>query len=103
MPKIRKLKRIKGLIAEGQITLGMTRKQVYDLLGEADAQGYTTRKYKVTSIYKYGDVEFVFPPARSLSESEPQGLCYVYVDDGVKGVDEPIFILGPVSRTGSKQ
>lgn len=43
-----------------RINLGMTREQVKALLGEPDAYGGTSRKYKTPSIYKYGIYELTF-------------------------------------------
>ena len=71
----------------------MTRQELHNLLGRPDKEGGTSRKHKMASIYMYGDVQFVFPQARTLGESEPQGLLYVYVDEGVEGVEEPLFLL----------
>ncbi|WP_166831787.1 hypothetical protein [Thalassoroseus pseudoceratinae] len=40
----------------------MTRDQVIEALGEPDAMGNTSRKYKTPSIFKYGDTELWFEP-----------------------------------------
>jgi hypothetical protein len=90
---IRKLHEVSSLITAGDVRLGMTRRSVIDLLGSPDSEGGTSRKYKLCSIYRYGDVQFIFPQAKTHVESESQGLLYVYVDDGIKGVDEPMFLL----------
>ena len=90
---IQKLQLVSELIDRGRIRLGMTRQELEAVLGVPDYAGGTTRKYRIPSIWKYGDVEFVFPAARSLLNSEAQGLVYVYVDTGVEGVEEPIFLL----------
>jgi hypothetical protein len=89
---IHKLDAISDLIGNGRIRLGMTRAELHDLLGPPNEEGGASRKYTRPSIYKYGEVQFVFPGARSVQESESQGLLYVYVDD-VDGVDEPVFLL----------
>jgi hypothetical protein len=60
--------------------MGMTRAELRALLGEPDDVGCISRKYKVPSIWKYGDVEFAFPPAKSALEAESGGLWLVYVD-----------------------
>jgi hypothetical protein len=90
---IQKLDLVSGLIDSGQIRLGMSRQELQAILGAPDEVGGTSRKYKVDSIFKYGDVQFVFPPARTLAESESQGLRYVYVDEGMEEVGEPIYVL----------
>jgi hypothetical protein len=71
----------------------MTRGELRAVLGEPDDVGVTSRKYPVPCDWKYGDVEFVFPPARNRREADAHGLLYVYVDTGVEGVEEPIFLL----------
>jgi outer membrane protein assembly factor BamE (lipoprotein component of BamABCDE complex) len=88
---IKKLEVVSKLIAEGQIRLGMTREELRAILGPPDDEGGTSRKYKFTSIYKYGDVQFVFPAARTEAESKRQGLLFVYLDDDV--CDEPFYLL----------
>jgi hypothetical protein len=90
---IRKLDAVYDLIGNGQIRLGMTRSELHGVLGPPDEEGGTSRKYKISSICKYGDVQFVFPIARTAAESDGQGLMYVYVDDDVEGVEEPRFLL----------
>ena len=71
----------------------MTRKELQTCLGVPDEVGGTSRKYSVPSIFMYGDVQFVFPQAKTLAESDSQGLRYVYVDEGIEGVEEPMFLL----------
>jgi hypothetical protein len=90
---IHKLDAVLHLIHMGQIRLGMTRTELLSVLGQPDEEGGTSRKYKRSSIYKYGDVQFVFPNASTAAESEQQGLQYVYVDDDVEDVKEPLFLL----------
>jgi hypothetical protein len=90
---IHQLDAISDFIAKGRLRLGMTRAELHGILGPPDEEGGTSRKYRMPSIYKYGDVQFVFPGARSVEESESQGLLYVYVDDDVEGVEEPLFLL----------
>ena len=102
MKMIRNFDRISDLIRNGQIRLGMTRDELETILGKPDVLGNTSRKYRFPSLWKYGDVEFVFPPARNRDESAEQTLLYVYVDDGIEGVDEPIFMLGP-QKSGSSR
>src|SRR5690242_18592219 len=89
---IQKLDTISDFIAKGRVRLGMTRAELHGILGPPDDEGGTSRKYRIPSIYKYGDVQFVFPDARAVEESESQGLLYVYVDDDVDGVEEPLFL-----------
>ena len=91
---IQKLEAVTDLIGQGRLRLGMTRTELHDLLGRPDQEGGTSRKYRMPCIYKYGDVQFVFPGAKSAEEGESQGLLYAYVDDGVDGLDEPLFLLG---------
>lgn len=90
---IQKLDLVSDLIRAGKIGLGMTRQELEAVLGIPDDVGGTSRKYRIPSILKYGDVEFVFPAAKSSPETNTQGLRFVYVDDGVEGVDEPIYLL----------
>jgi hypothetical protein len=90
---IHKFDTISDFIAQGHVRLGMTRAELHVILGPPDDEGGTSRKYRMPSIYKYGDVQFVFPGARSVEESGSQGLLYVYVDDNVDGVEEPLFLL----------
>jgi hypothetical protein len=90
---INKLDIVSNLIRGGQLRLGMTRQELETVLGVPTEVGGTSRKYLSPSIWKYGDVEFVFPVAKSVVESEGQGLLYVYVDDGVEGVENPIYLL----------
>lgn len=89
--KLKKFELISNLIKCNEICIGMTRTEVESCLGKPDDISIGTRKYKVPPIWKYGDVEFVFPPAKNEIESRNDGLLYVYVDDGV--VKEPIFLL----------
>ena len=70
----------------------MTRAELRGLLGNPDDEGGTSRKYRTPSIYKYGDVQFVFTASMSVHESEVQGLQYVYVDD-LGDVQAPLFLL----------
>jgi hypothetical protein len=46
----------------GPVRLGMTREQLRQILGDPAATGGTSRKYRVPSILKYGDLEFLFEP-----------------------------------------
>lgn len=90
---IGKLDAVSELISKGQVKLGMTRHELLSLLGPPDGEGGTSRKFRIPAIYLYGDVQFVFPQATTPTESEPQGLLYVYVDDGIDDVEEPFFLL----------
>jgi hypothetical protein len=90
---IQRLEEISALLKSGHIQLGMTRQALEPLLGRPDEVGGVSRKYQIPSIIKYGDVQFVFPRARTESEIEGQGLLYVFVDDSVKDVSEPLFLL----------
>ena len=90
---IKKLDMVSELISKGGILLGMTRKDLQIVLGQPDKEGGVSRKHKIPAIYKYGDIQFVFPAARTPLDGETQGLCYVYVDDDVEEVEEPIFLL----------
>jgi hypothetical protein len=72
---------ISARIKAGQIRLGMTRTELRTLLGEPDAMGCSSRKNKVPSVWKYGEVEFSFLPARSLRVAERHGLHLVYVEE----------------------
>lgn len=58
---IQKLEAVADLIGQGRVRLGMSRSELHDLLGRPDQEGGTSRKYRTPSIYKYGDVQFVFP------------------------------------------
>ncbi len=42
------------------VTLGMTRDQVRAVLGEPDDTGGTSRKQRIPSVWKYGEVELHF-------------------------------------------
>jgi hypothetical protein len=71
----------------------MTRIELRALLGDPDVVGCTMRKKKVPMVWKYGEVEFSFPPARSVREAEHHGLYLVYVDETDH---EPfVLLLGP--------
>src|SRR5258708_23787476 len=87
------LEPISGLIKGGQIRLGITRTELRTLLGEPDAMGCFSPKNKVPPVWKYGEVEFSFPPARFLRVAEHHGLDLVYVDETDH---EPfVLLLGP--------
>jgi hypothetical protein len=92
------LESISALIEAGEIRAGMTRAELRALLGEPDDVGCISRKYKEPSIWKYGEVEFAFPAARSARESESHGLWLIYVDSW-EGSPRPfIKLLGPDSN-----
>ena len=90
------LESISALIKAGQIRIGMTRIELRTLLGEPDTAGGASRKNKVPSIWQYGEVEFSFPPARSIRVAEHHGLYLVYVDETDR---QPfVLLLGPDTR-----
>ena len=64
-----------GLI--DKIRLGMTRKEVADVLGDPDDTGATSRKYRTPAIYKYGEIELHFEPWKSGT------LTMVYTEDEI--------------------
>jgi hypothetical protein len=89
------LESISALVKAGQIRDGMTRAELRALLGGPDDVGCTSWKYKVPSIWKYGEVEFAFPAAKSEREAVSHGLWLVYVDS-FEGDPHPfIELLGP--------
>ncbi len=90
---IRKLDVINDFVATGRIKLGMTRKDMQALLGPAEKEGGTSRKYRLPSVYLYGDVQFVFPQARTVADCEIQGLRCIYVEDSLDELKEPLFLL----------
>ena len=90
--KERRLGEINTLVAAGDIRLGMTRNQVRAVLGEPDDVGGTSRKYKIPCCWKYGDVEFFWPPARSATNAEQDSLELVMVD-GLEGGPDPVILL----------
>jgi len=59
----------------GKLRVGMTRKDVVHVLGLPDHIGGTSRKHKIPSVYKYGDIELHFGP------SEAGTLEMVYTED----------------------
>jgi len=82
---------VQELIRAGRINVGMTRQALFLALGEPDEFGGTSNKYKHPSIYKYGQVQFVFPPCQNQNESQHGGLQYIYIDDDQS--DGPTFLL----------
>lgn len=44
----------------GPLHLGMGKSAIRELLGEPDAQGGTSRKYKTSKLWVYGDIELCF-------------------------------------------
>jgi hypothetical protein len=89
---IRNLELISRMINQGQINIGMTREQLHDLLGTPDEEGGDSKTYRAPCIFKYGDIQFVFPVSRSVNKSRQQGLQYVYIDDAGE-VETPLFLL----------
>lgn len=79
-------------IAHGSIRIGMTRGELVKTLGSPDDEGGVSRKYRLPRVFRYGDVQFVFPPARNLAEASSQGLEYVYIDDNYN-VGDPRYLL----------
>jgi hypothetical protein len=75
------LAHIERLIGMGELRTGMSRADLIAVLGAWEEEGGTSRKYPFPSIYKYGEAQFVFPPCRSASEADLQGLEYAYVDE----------------------
>lgn len=61
-----------ALIAAGRLHLGMTRAEVRATLGDPDALGVTSRKYRTPACFKYGEVQLFFGP------HAPDGLARVY-------------------------
>ena len=90
---VTQLAQIQTLIDAGRIRVGMTRKELFEILGVPDDEGGTSRKFKHPSIYKYGDVQFVFPQCRNSTELDSQGLLYVYLDEDSEHRDRPVFLL----------
>ena len=84
---------IRKLITTGVLRDDITRSQLFDLLGPPEGEGGESRKYPHSSIYKYGVVQFVFPPCRSEPEMSRQQLKYAYIDDHQEDV-EPVVVLG---------
>jgi hypothetical protein len=91
---MRDLKLIERLIESGEIHLKLTRDELFPLLGSPDDVGGTSRKFCFPCIWKYGEVQFVFPSARNATEATGQGLTYVYIDESEER-DEPRFLPGP--------
>ena len=89
MPYIERLSEVQEHLDEGRIVPGMSKIDVKHVMGKPDAWGATSRKQRVPLIWKYGDVEFGFTPGK-----EPdQELCMIFIDDGVDGVEEPMFLM----------
>lgn len=68
-----------------KVKLGMTRAEVFAVLGEADAYNIGSRKYPKPSIYKYGNIELYF------HYHKDGGLWMVYEEDANLN---PIIHLG---------
>ena len=54
--------RIKKLIKENTIHVGMSRQALVNLLGEPEDTSYTTRKIRIPLIWKYSGIEFHWIP-----------------------------------------
>jgi O-acetyl-ADP-ribose deacetylase (regulator of RNase III) len=92
------LETIAALVKSGHIREGMTRAELRALLGDPDDVGGTSRKYREPSLWKYGEVEFAFPNARTAREAATHGLWLVYVDS-FEGDPRPfIKLLGPEAK-----
>jgi len=48
-----------------KVRKGMSREDVKEALGEPEAEGGTSRKYKTPSIYKYGNIQLFFEPYKA--------------------------------------
>lgn len=66
------------------LRLGMTRKQVLEILGEPEAKSIGSRKYPRPMIWKYGEYQITF------DYPEDGGLLWVTVKDEN---NDPIFLL----------
>jgi hypothetical protein len=73
-------------IRSGRLRRGLTRNEVKALLGEPDAVGCTSRRYRTPSCYRYGDVQLFF----GLRAAD--GLTMVFSEDenGEDGVVLPL-------------
>ncbi len=58
----------------GPVRLGMSREQVQELLGEPDDTGGNSRRHRVPTIWKYGDLELHF-------EQGGNRLTLIHADD----------------------
>jgi hypothetical protein len=79
----------------GPVRLGMDREALRAALGEPELTGGTSRKYPRPSIWKYGSMEFFFPP-------QGEGLWMIFTDDfplaGGAGLHlEPGWLRGGLS------
>jgi hypothetical protein len=62
------------------VSLGITREELINILGKPEDTGGTSRKYKTPSVYKYNDIQYFFEPWKS-------GRLYLvmkYLPDGNK-------------------
>jgi len=89
---IKKLALVRDLIAEGSIRLGVTCEELVAVLGPPDEEGGTSRKHKAPCVWKYGDVEFEFPPAKNQREARTHGLQLIYVDEFATGTEHIILL-----------
>lgn len=64
----------------GDLTPGMSREQVRSLLGEPDAMGGTSRKYRRPCVWLYGSIELYF------RQPDPQDFQGVFWDAVEKGL-----------------
>ena len=71
----KQIEQFRKFIASGAIKLGMSREEVKALLGEPDAVGGISPRYKNPTIYKYGEVEIGF------GRRAHDGLLLVYLDE----------------------
>jgi hypothetical protein len=93
-----RLEEIRKLVDRGFIHLGMSRDELRSLLGDPDDVGAISRKYEHPSIWKYGEVEFFWPLAKSARQAQEDGLELVMVDGWEDGPD-PIILLQVQSAT----
>jgi hypothetical protein len=77
------LKRLLAIGEFGELHAGMTIEEVRRLLGEPDAWGGTSRKYRHASLYLYRAVEFWF------ERRAPRGLISIYWEAGETGEFRP--------------
>lgn len=75
------LARIALLIEQNKLRIGMLRDDIVKILGEPDDVGMTSRKYKVPSIWLYGDIEFHFIPVTSHHHIDESYLFMIYREE----------------------
>ena len=85
--------KIRRFVEERKIYVGMQIADLIEILGQPHEIGGESRKYKMPSIFKYGEVQFVFSPARSKSEIVQQELLYIFIDSCEEDEFDPQFLL----------